>query len=177
MVLIVRTRLLALLLATVSASCQATPVVPSPDGVSSPSDTATIVGNIAVAFLNRFSASTVSPEACLVDFSNACSGRADELHDIQNNRKYFEIVGARLGAPTVVINGAGTSASISLACSWDSRVVKCDTVDCEVGEFGSVGGTCLLTAVKEAGEWKLCVSNFSGRNITPANRLFFGDGR
>ena len=168
------TRLLALIVLMGSLpACTSSPLFPSVKGVNA-TDAAGIVGEQAVAFLNRFSTSSVTPAQCLVDFSSGCRGAAEELSDITYNRSHFQIVGARLGTPSVSISANGNSANISLACSWDSRATKCDTADCKVGEFGSVGGTCLLTSVREASGWKLCTSNFSGTVISPSTRLFFG---
>jgi hypothetical protein len=155
------------------SSCRASPVFPSSKGAN-PTDAAGIVGELAVAFLNRFSTSTVSPEACLVDFTKACRGAAEELSDITYNRAHFEILGARLGTPSVSLLSGGTTANILMACSWDSRTTKCEDPGCVVGTFGSVGGTCILTGVREASGWKLCTSNFSGTVITPSTRSFFG---
>ncbi len=168
-------RLVALTCLSLSlASCRATPVA-APTTVTNGTAAAQVVGELSVEFLNKFSARNVSPDQCVIDFSDGCNGKREELFDITNNRKYFEIVGARLGAPTVTVAGSGNSASVSMPCAWDSRVKTCDTADCQVGAFGSVEGTCLLTAVREAGGWKLCTSNFSGRNVTPATRTFFAN--
>ena len=70
----------------------------SPGDTASP-DAVTLIGRMASAFLNRFSASNVSPDACLVDFSDNCRGKSDELSDIEYNRSHFFILGARLGTP------------------------------------------------------------------------------
>jgi hypothetical protein len=134
---------------------------------------------MAVAFLNRFAASPVSPQACLVDFTDACRGKRDELGDIEFNRDHFVILGARLGQPAVSIRPGGQSADIGVPCAFDSRVIKCETADtsCRVGAFTSVAGTCILTSVRESAGWRLCTSNFAAASGPPASvtaSLFFG---
>lgn len=130
---------------------------------------------MAVAFLNRFSTTSVSPAACLVDFTDACRGKRDELADIENNRAYFQILGARLGTPTIRIAGSGAGADIAVPCAFDSRNTKCETPDCVPGSIGYVAGTCLLTAVREASGWRLCTSNFAGAVVSPSAQQFFGN--
>jgi hypothetical protein len=165
-----------LLLGFCLSGCASSPLLPTPVSANA-TDGAGLIGEMAVAFLNRFAASSVSPQACLVDFSSSCRGTSEELSDIQSNREHFQILGARLGTPSVVIAAGGASANISIACSFDSRTIKCDTPNCRVGDVGSVAGTCTLTSIRESGRWKLCTSNFSGSVISPTARTFFGADR
>jgi hypothetical protein len=162
--------------AVACGSCSDATVSPSSGAVSA-IDTRDVIAQMAVAFLNRFVASAVSPEACLVDFTDACRGKRDELGDIQHNREYFEIVGARLGAPTVQIASSGISATTSVPCAFDSRIRKCETPGCTLGAFGYVAGTCLLTSVREPSGWHLCSSSFAGSVVTPTAQTFFADIR
>jgi len=154
-------------------ACDKGPVSPSPGSVSA-TDTSEVIGQMGVAFLNRFVASEVSPEACLVDFTDACPGKRDELSDIRYNRVHFDILGSRLGQPTVRIATTGVTANISIPCAFDSRAIKCDTPDCVVGSMGYVTGNCTLTSVRETAGWRLCTSNFSGIAVTPSAQFFFG---
>jgi len=164
----------AVLLAALGlAGCRPSPVFPEPVPTN-PTDDAGYTGQMAVAFLNRFSTSSVSPQECLVDFTTSCRGTFDELSDITYNRAHYQIEGARLGQPAVTINASRTTANIQIPCSWDSRVTKCETADCTVGSYESVGGTCILSAVREPAGWKMCTSNFSGSAVTPGARNFFG---
>lgn len=59
------------------------------------------LGDIGLGFLTKFATSSIGPEACLVDFTDSCRGKAEELSDVQNNRNHFEIVGHTLGQPRV----------------------------------------------------------------------------
>lgn len=156
---------------------QATP--PSSPGAISAIDVREVIGQMAVAFLNRFAASPVSPEACLVDFTDACRGKRDELADIAFNRDHFVILGARLGQPSVIIRAGGRTADIAIACGFDSRIIKCEPGDasCRVGTLTSVGGTCVLTGVLEMEGWRLCTSNFAaalGPQPSVTAGFFFG---
>lgn len=153
--------------------CRPSPLYPEPIA-GNPTDDAAVVGQMALSFLNRFSTSSISPQECLVDFTSNCAGTAAELSDITYNREHYQIVGARLGEPSVTFNAARTTANIRIACSWDSRVTKCESPGCRVGSFENVGGTCILSAVREPAGWKMCTSNFSGGGITPTMRNFFG---
>jgi hypothetical protein len=162
------------------AACDA-PVVPTPGGISA-IDASVAIGQMAVAFLNRFAASSISPQACLVDFTDSCRGKRDELSDIEFNRAHYVILGARLGQPTVAIRTGGQTADIGVPCAFDSLVIKCETADtsCKVGAFSSVAGTCILTSVREPGGWRLCTSNFASAPGPPpssAASQFFGPGR
>ena len=137
---------------------------------------------MAVAFLNRFAASAVTPEACVVDFADACRGKRDELGDIESNREHFEILGARLGEPIVSIRPGAQTADIAVSCSFDSRILSCDGMGegCAEGTVGSVAGTCILTSVREPDGWRLCTSNFAGAPGPPASDIaqsFFGARR
>ena len=140
---------------------------------------------MAVAFLNRFAATNVPAAACLVDFTDTCRGKREELSDIEYNRGHYQIVGARLGQPTVRIAGSGTTADIAVPCAFDSRVTKCEGAGCVLGAFEHVAGTCNLTTVRvpelptvpgpESLRWALCTSTFSGSAaLTPSFQAFFG---
>ncbi len=51
---------------------------------------------ISIEFLvYLFGNSTISPSACLVDFSDSCRGKQDELRDIEHNRATFVILSAQ----------------------------------------------------------------------------------
>ena len=162
----------------VCAACgEATP--PASPGAISATDAREAIGQMAVAFLNRFAASPVSPQACLVDFTDACRGKRDELSDIEFNREHFVILGARLGQPAVTIRAGGRTADIAISCGFDSRIIKCESADtiCRVGTLTSVAGTCVLTSVLEAEGWRLCTSNFAAAPGPPPSvtaSLFFG---
>jgi hypothetical protein len=105
--------------------------------------------------VDLFGNSSVKPDQCLVDFSDACPGKRDELHDIENNRTEFLILSATARVTSVVVDGARNNASIDLACEFRDRHLK-------DGKEGTSRGTCVLTAVYEKNRWWLCSSHFAG---------------
>jgi hypothetical protein len=135
------------------------------------------LGDMGRSFLQKFATSSVSPEACVLDFSDGCSGKKAELADIQRNRVNFVILDSRLGEPRVTNLSRYTRADISMSCFFESRRVTCPpgSAGCVVGAIERVSGTCRLTAVYEQARWWLCESRFSGTSLlSPGMRLFFG---
>jgi hypothetical protein len=134
------------------------------------------LGDMGVAFLQKFANSSISPEACLVDFSDSCSGKKSELGDIQRNRENFLILERSLGEPRVTSLTKYSRADVSISCSFGSKRVKCPSGSsgCVVGAIERVSGTCRLTAVYEQARWWLCDSRFSGSGLSPSMKLFFG---
>lgn len=117
-------------------------------------DSAAEVSRIAVAFLvDKFGNSSVPPGACLVDFSDNCSGKAAELQDIVNNRQTFVILAAEARVTGVEINPERTVAWITAACTFQDRQIA-------NGKLGTSRGDCQLTAIYENGRWWLCSSSF-----------------
>lgn len=114
------------------------------------------LSKMAIHFLvDLFGNSSVKPEMCLVDFSDACRGKLDELHDIQTNRSEFLILAATARVTSVTLDAARTSASIDAPCAFRDRHLP-------TGKEGTSAGTCKLTAVYENRRWWLCSSGFQG---------------
>jgi hypothetical protein len=105
--------------------------------------------------VDLFGNSSVKADQCLVDFSDACPGKRDELHDIENNRTEFLILSATARVTSVTFDGARNNASIDLSCEFRDRHLK-------DGKEGTSRGTCRLTAVYERNRWWLCSSHFEG---------------
>jgi hypothetical protein len=130
---------------------------------------------MSVTFLvDYFGNSAISPDACLVDFSDSCPGKADELHDIQDNRKNFVMISATARVDTITFNAAMTSAEVWATCTFTSK-------DKSTNAVGTVGGDCYLTGVYEQQRWWLCDSHFfNGHVISGAIKDFikrmFGSG-
>jgi hypothetical protein len=132
------------------------------------------LGDLSLSFLGDFANSSVSPSTCVRDFSDSCRGKADEKSDIEFNREHFVITGSSLRLQNVNIAPAGLTASMSVACRFTSRIVRCEpgSVGCSVGAVGTVAGDCRLTGVYEQQRWWLCTSNFDGAPA-PGFRSFF----
>ncbi len=117
-------------------------------------DSPTEITNMAVTFLvTYFGDSTVSPAACLVDFSDSCQGKADELSDIIANRATFVIHSAVAHVASIQFDAAMDFANIDAPCTFhDQRL--------DNGQLGTSDGQCLLTAVYQNQRWWLCDSHY-----------------
>ena len=141
-------------------------------------DSAKELGDLSMAFLNDFANSSISPSTCIRNFSDACAGKGSEKSDIESNREHFVITGSSLRLTSVRVRDTGLSATMTVACSFTSRIIKCEpgSVGCKVGSVGTVAGDCLLTGVYEQQRWWLCDSNFSGAPV-PGFGSFFSPRR
>jgi hypothetical protein len=126
---------------------------------NSPRETA----ELAVRFLTDFANSRIPAAVCVREFTDTCPGKQDELRDVENNRRMFDIIEFELGAPRVSLDRRFTSATIDIACDFTS-IVKA------TGEIDRATGTCALTAVYEESRWWLCTSRFFGASTS--RRLF-----
>jgi hypothetical protein len=112
-----------------------------------------------------------------VDFSDSCNGKREELNDIRDNREKFIVLNSSLGTPDIVALAPFDSAEMLVACSFESRVVKClpGETSCVVGAVERAVGDCRLTAVYEQARWWLCESRFlSDSPLTATMKKFFG---
>jgi len=114
--------------------------------------------------IDYFGNITVSPDACLVDFStnrNLCpTGRDAEYDDIVGNRaNYAEIVEAQVRIDRVEVNGERTFAWVTAPCLFRSRKKN--------GDPEAYAGRCELTAVYDQGRWWLCESYFRNAVAIP----------
>lgn len=104
---------------------------------------------------------SVSPDACLVDFSDTCAGKADEHDNIAANRRdYSELLEVRLDAVNVTVGGFGT-ADVVAPCLFRSRRKS--------GEREAFYGDCELSAVYHLQRWWLCTSHFTNYVAVPAS--------
>jgi hypothetical protein len=109
---------------------------------------------ISIEFLvYLFGNSSISPSACLVDFSDSCRGKQDELRDIEHNRNTFVILSAEATVGSVWISGDRLSAEVIAPCAFRDREIA-------TGREGTSRGDCFLTAVYERDRWWLCSSSF-----------------
>jgi hypothetical protein len=119
-------------------------------------DSVTELTNISVSFLvDKFGNSSVSPGACLVDFSDTCAkGKADEMQDIKDNRATFVLLSAQATVRSISFDGTRTGATVVAECTFRDRKIS-------NGDVGMAHGDCTLTAIYERGRWWLCTSNFN----------------
>ena len=110
----------------------------------------------AAQFYKDFGTYSVSATECVRNFSNSCSGKTEELRDIQDNRNRtdFRIVGSTLlGSPAVSIGSQRVTAEYRQRCQFED-------VEIRTGRHYRVEGGCFLTAVYENWRWWLCESHF-----------------
>jgi len=133
------------------------------------------LGDLGLAFLTDFANSRISSSVCLRDFSDSCRGKSEEKGDIDWNRDHFTVLSSSLKLTSVNVKGGATSADITIACSFTSRVDKCEPgdTDCKVGSVGTVDGICSLTGKYEQKRWWLCDSHFSGHNVPASMKSFW----
>jgi hypothetical protein len=103
--------------------------------------------------VDYFGNSRISPEACLVDFSDGCRGKVDELHDIEHNRQTFVIQSADARVANIWISPDRMSAEVTAPCAFHDTEIA-------TGNEGTSKGDCFLTAVYERNRWWLCSSSF-----------------
>jgi hypothetical protein len=142
------------------------------------------LAELSLRFLGDFANSRVSPDKCVSEFSDGCSGKKDELQDITANRHDFEILASTLRHTSVQIAPTRSTASVHTFCAFTSRVItatpqsegcKNDPSACGFNSVQSVQGNCLTTSVYDKGRWWLCTSNFLPSGVATAfERAFFG---
>jgi hypothetical protein len=112
--------------------------------------------------IDYFGNMTVSPDACLVDFSNSCPGKAAERDDIDYIREYYQsILEVRVDSTQVTLNSAGTFADVFAPCLF--RAVH------KMKGYEASSGDCVLTAVYEQQRWWLCSSSYLNSVALPAS--------
>jgi hypothetical protein len=119
-------------------------------------DSVVEITGIAAQFYKDFGTYSVSAAECVRNFSNSCSGKAEELRDIRDNRNRtdFRIVGSTLlGSPAVSIGSQRVTAEYRQRCQFED-------VEIRTGRRYRVEGGCFLTAVYENWRWWLCESHF-----------------
>jgi hypothetical protein len=119
------------------------------------------LGEMALRFYELFADSAQSPDACIVDFSDSCGGKADEHGDITDNREHYQILDSSFGAPRISYAPGDGTAEILVRAAITSRIIDCDDMPapCSVGDLESVVFDGYLLAVYEDGRWWLCISN------------------
>lgn len=131
------------------------------------------LGDMALRFLTDFANSSVAPEVAVREFSDSCRGKREELEQVQDNRRNYQILSSQLRLRTVSVASSNANATVQVSCEFFSRIVQCPSgaVNCTPGRTEHVRGECRLTSVYENRRWWLCESNFDGELI-PSMRAF-----
>lgn len=134
------------------------------------------VGSMAAQFLEDFSDSSItSVDYVLRNFTDTCSGKADEASDVASNRAHYTITAHHVGAPAVTVGFGGTCPFRSRTADACAQVpVTWTSTSKDDGTSGTVAGTDQVTAVYLAAEsaWRLCGSDFNGAVTSGAMRGF-----
>jgi hypothetical protein len=133
-------------------------------------------------FLLAFSNSSIPTSEVMRDFSPSCQGTADETFDVDRNRCTYIITDYFVGdaTPTIAFGGRcefrnrAADACVMIPVRWDS-IVRDDANLCPLndtpltpGNREIAEGLDLVTAIYEAGEWRLCGSDFMLLNGRPS---------
>jgi hypothetical protein len=110
--------------------------------------------------VNRFANYGMSAAETVANFSDSCPGKSAEREDVENNRKFFQILSGSFTPSSHTFNEDRTRGTVSGACVFED-VVKA------TGQKQRVTGVCTLTAVYESWRWFLCDSGFAGTGTTP----------
>lgn len=142
------------------------------------------LADLSLRFLNDFAVSSVPPDRCVSEFSDACgTGKKDELSNITENRHDFQILASTLRPTSVELPPARLTAKVHTFCAFTSKVITTQpqTGGCQVAgacPFNSVQnveGDCWTTNVYDKGRWWLCESHFTAKgSLTDFGRAFFG---
>jgi hypothetical protein len=122
------------------------------------------VAALALKFLGLFVDNDASPEVCVQDFADSCSGKAEEEENIERVRSGRRIEQSRVEVRRVSVSADLISADATLDCRFDSLVTaKLDADDpFSPGDHVVADGACELGAVYAGGVWRLCTSRFFG---------------
>jgi hypothetical protein len=122
------------------------------------------LGDMGLRFLGFFANSMLSPQQCVVDFSDNCRGKASEIADIEQNRRHLRILTHTPGTPRVNYTSGSDVAEVTIRVTILDQVVNC------VG-WPPAWGPCVpnrvndpvtfdarLPSVYENGRWWICES-------------------
>ena len=114
---------------------------------------------MSIAFLvDYFGNPDVSPEACLVDFSDTCKGKEDELADIRRTRSEMRMRKAEARVSKIEFHPSMNAAYITAPCTFRDTEIKS-------GRHHIASADCMLSAVYDKPRWYLCDSHItSGLN-------------
>jgi hypothetical protein len=110
------------------------------------------LSEMALRYLvTRFGAPPTEPAECLVNFSDRCAGKADELAEIVAHRARYENLRAEAALGRVTVDRVRGTAEVVAPCAYTSREIA-------TGAVATTAGECFLTAVYEQRRWWLCSS-------------------
>jgi hypothetical protein len=137
---------------------------------------------LASLFLKDFGTFTVSAEECVRNFTDqgidvlnedCATQKAQELSQIQNNRKNYHILNSTFTATVVTFAPSMTRGEVDGPCVFeDIPNLGDDPPVPNEGKRELVAGTCQLTTMYENFQWRLCGSHFIPPFNTTLETLF-----
>lgn len=127
------------------------------------------IADLSVQFLLDFSDSNLSPAFVVRNFWDGCPGKADELGDVENNRKNYLITAYRIDPPT------SSTVAFQGTCPFRSKKgdgcvqtpVLWNAIYKPTGRSETSQGIDQTTAVYRESRWWLCDSDFNGTTTNP----------
>jgi hypothetical protein len=142
-------------------------------------DHAREVGELSTLFLREFSDSSIPAVTVLRNFLPDCYGTADELKEVEDNRRDLRIVASTIGPAQVTVDFDGVCAYQNRpgdACS-QSRV-HWESIELGEGDRKVVSGMDQVAAVYRQDRWWLCDSKFDpNARLAPSRMLELLVGR
>jgi hypothetical protein len=124
------------------------------------------ISALGVQFIKDFGTFSASPDQCVRNFSNNCSGKEAERDQIEANRENFRIESAELIPASVTFDTTLGTGAVEGPCVF----IDIPNEGPLAGRRERVTGTCLLTTVYENFRWYLCDSLFNPPfSTTPLN--------
>jgi hypothetical protein len=124
------------------------------------------ITNVSTTFIDDFLHSERSPDYCVRNFSDSCSGKWDELNDIREVRRLFVSDPARssMGTGSIAFFDAGSTRrpvpAAQAAFAEFRALCRFAATSRTTGAFGIMTGTCQLTHIYENWQWRQCESHF-----------------
>jgi hypothetical protein len=115
-------------------------------------------------FLEDFADSSKTPDYCVRNFSDSCSGKRSELKDIIDNRNKYTIMSSKFSNFKVSFSSPTTS-RVNVACTFTSKIKQSGAI--EIAD-----GTCKLDLIYEAFRWWLCNSSYDKLYAAGPNFIF-----
>jgi hypothetical protein len=119
------------------------------------------MGALALEFLEEFANSTIPAATTVRNFSSSCPGKADELKDVEENRRDYLHISHTYGTPKVTVAFGGmcktktADACVITPVEWRSTVIR-------TGQLEVATGISTISGVYRDSRWWLCDSAADG---------------
>jgi hypothetical protein len=107
--------------------------------------------------VQKFANFNVTPAEAVINFSDSCSGKAEEFDDVKDNRQEVHILSGSFLSPVTSFDSEMLRGAVEGACTFEDI----PNSGPNAGRREFVSGTCRLTTVYESFRWFLCESTFN----------------